>query len=599
MENIRLAVRQSIQAGDLKEPVMLDENADHTSELISLYALWMDVSAHLAQDAVNENILATGHVLRNHPRETPLTEEDKKSAGEIYAWLARLSLPSSKFAASLEANYSANKDKESGLSATLKAQQTTYTLAISCIRRLNDIVPILEVTNPDEIFLTLLSFTSPHDPWTTDTSLQDAVTVLQSYMEPERQLKCWAILERVCESKIRPIFAKTKNPSITASGRKNLHPLPQPRFDESLFDPEAKPWKHKDVYTTTVLEWILAQYTSSDINRLENQFHFYVPPILSLIDDESSSFKYRGCNLLIKFLTPIRESDSDLLRRTNLSSVFDDALTSCLLSLPTITPEDESLQLLGVAYPALLLTLKARCHTDRDTKLSQLATKQDDRTLYITRLITLLRDNVISSFHHVSSYSPASANEEISSLASFPYPRLSTFLLHQLAKLIQELGIHTTKYLQEIVPVVYSTLSNPFGTAYMPLLLAGIATTQAVILNGHPRIWRYRGDLLAAMCQCWINVTRDESSTKDSEQKLQLRNVLPKLQGAVYLLKLSVRGATSTRIGSEEGSDLVGLVDDKDVNIDDDVKALVEVDEQLKGLLQIDDVDLDDSYFFK
>lgn len=52
MENIRLAVRQSIQAGDLKEPVMLDENADHTSELISLYALWMDVSAHLAQDAV-------------------------------------------------------------------------------------------------------------------------------------------------------------------------------------------------------------------------------------------------------------------------------------------------------------------------------------------------------------------------------------------------------------------------------------------------------------------------------------------------------------------------------------------------------------------
>lgn len=149
------------------------------------------------------------------------------------------------------------------------------------------------------------------------------------------------------------------------------------------------------------------------------------------------------------------------------------------------------------------------------------------------------------------------------------------------------------------MPVVYSTLSNPFGTAYMPLLLAGIATTQAVILNGHPRIWRYRGDLLAAMCQCWINVTRDESSTKDSEQKLQLRNVLPKLQGAVYLLKLSVRGATSTRIGSEEGSDLVGLVDDKDVNIDDDVKALVEVDEQLKGLLQIDDVDLDDSYFFK
>lgn len=155
------------------------------------------------------------------------------------------------------------EDKESRLSATLKDQQTTYTLAISCIKYLNDILPILKVTDPERVFTTLLSFTSPHDPWTTSTSLQDAVTILRSYMEPETRLKCWHILERVCESKIRPIFAKTKTPAITASGRKKLHPLPQPRFDESLFDPETKPWKHKDVYATTVLEWILAQYTVS------------------------------------------------------------------------------------------------------------------------------------------------------------------------------------------------------------------------------------------------------------------------------------------------------------------------------------------------
>lgn len=134
----------------------------------------------------------------------------------------------------------------------------------------------------------------------------------------------------------------------------------------------------------------------------------------------------------------------------------------------------------------------------------------------------------------------------------------------------------------------------------MPLLLAGIATTQAVILNAHPRIWRYRGDLLAAICQCWINVSQDESSTKDSEQKLQLRNVLFKLQGAVYLLKLSVRAAGSTHVGSEDGLDLVEMLDEKGVNIDDDVKALVDADEQLKKLLQIDvNIDLDDNYFFE
>lgn len=155
------------------------------------------------------------------------------------------------------------EEKESRLSATLKDQQTTYTLAISCIKYLNDILPLLEVTNPGNVFTTLLSFTSPYDPWTTSTSVQDAVISLQSYMEPETRLKCWHILERVCESKIRPIFVKTKNPAITASARKNLHPLPRPRFDESLLDPETKPWKHKELYATTVLEWILAQYTVS------------------------------------------------------------------------------------------------------------------------------------------------------------------------------------------------------------------------------------------------------------------------------------------------------------------------------------------------
>lgn len=155
------------------------------------------------------------------------------------------------------------ENDERKLSATLKDQQTTYTLAISCIKHLNNIFSILEVTNSEKIVTTLLSFTSPHDPWTTNTSLQDAVTILRSYMEPETRLKCWHVLERICESRIRPIFAKTKNPAITASGRKNLHPLPQPRFDESLFDPKTKPWKYKDVYATTVLEWILAQYTVS------------------------------------------------------------------------------------------------------------------------------------------------------------------------------------------------------------------------------------------------------------------------------------------------------------------------------------------------
>lgn len=335
---------------------------------------------------------------------------------------------------------------------------------------------------------------------------------------------------------------------------------------------------------------------------MENKFHLYVPPILSLIDDESLSFKYRGCKLLIDFLTPIKASDSDILRRTNLSSVFDDALTPCLLSLPTITPEDEALHLFSVAYPALLLTLKARYQTDTSNH-GRSAVKGDDKKAYITRLVTLIRDSIISSFHHVSSYNPTSTNDG-SSLAAFPYPRLSTFLLEQLRIVVQEIGINTAKYLQELMPVIYGTLTNPFGTAHVPLLLAGVATAQAVILNAHPRIWRLRGDLLAAICQCWINVSHDESSTNDSTQKIELRKVLTKLQGTVYLLKLSVQGAIDMGIrntGIEGGEDLnaAGIVNENEMDMERDVEALVEADEQLKELLQAGvDADLSGEYFF-
>lgn len=128
MENLRLTARKSIQAGKLNGPVTLDEDSKHGSESISLYALWADVSAHITQDAygsvvcltlnsefvytnlpyqVNENLLVTRYVLETHLRETPLKEKDKNSAEAIYAWLTQLSLPSSKYAAFLEASYSA------------------------------------------------------------------------------------------------------------------------------------------------------------------------------------------------------------------------------------------------------------------------------------------------------------------------------------------------------------------------------------------------------------------------------------------------------------------------------------------------------------
>ncbi|KAH8696710.1 ATP :tRNA-specific tRNA nucleotidyltransferase [Talaromyces proteolyticus] len=521
-ENIRLAARKYITETGSEDLTSFATEA--SGETVTIKTLWAEITSHDALDTstLNEDLLVVQYVLKQWSSSGQLGVDDKQAAQAMY--------------------------------------RSTLSLAISCIQTLNSIFPAAEAANLADIITALASFTNKRDPWTTSISYSGALAVLGLFVQT-RKTVFWEVLEQICVSKIRPIFAKTKTPAITAAGRKNLHPTPQPRFDGNIFNPEAKPWKHVNVYVTTVLEWLLSEYTPSDASRLESDFHFYIPPILSLLDDESLPFKFRGCNLLFSFLKPIQPSNSDLLQRTNLSSVFDDALTPNLLSLPKITPEEESLQLLKATYEALLLTIQTRYHT------------RQNKAAYTSRITKLLRDNIISSFHHISSYTPTSM-EEPSTLVSFPYPRLSTFILKELRIITQELGIHTSKYLQEIVPMIYSTLTNPFGTAHPPLLEAGVAAAQAVIFNSHPRIWRYRGELLSAFCECWLHVYQDEKEMGDPNSNSRLRDVMRRLQGAVYLLKTAVIGADNLK---QEDFETVNCAE---------IEALIGADEDLKGLFQ-------------
>lgn len=339
-----------------------------------------------------------------------------------------------------------------------------------------------------------------------------------------------------------------------------------------------------------IQEHVLICNQPADAEHLESHLSLLVPPILSLIDDDSLAFKTLGCNLLTKFVTPIRASESDILRRTNLSAVFDDALAPCLLSLPTLTPEDESIQILSAAYSALLLVLQTRYHTkSKSEKFTD-----DDKRQYTSRLVTLLRDSVIPSFHHVSSSPARSASAAATAssstlLSSFPYPRLSTLLLEQATILVTELRIHTVKYLQDLIPLIYTTLSNPFAPAHPPLLRAGVALARAVILNAHPRVWRWRGEMLAAFCGCWNNLAIDASVTHSGDKK-EFTVLKKKLRGVIYLLKLAVDAAAR----DERERDLMG---DNVVDIGQEYRRLVDADEELKELL-LDEIDVDDAKFF-
>lgn len=305
---------------------------------------------------------------------------------------------------------------------------------------------------------------------------------------------------------------------------------------------------------------------------IEQHFPLLIPAILSFIDDENIAYKAAGCRLLEVALRPLEQAGSDILRRTNLDSVFQDALSHCLLSIPTITPEKESVYLLSFAYPAIFTVIRTRFSAvtkyqqcpDKPLNTKSKADLEKDSQLRIESLSRLVRHHIISSYLHTSSPRPT----EDTSISSYPHPSLSTLLLKQLAEAVTSLEIEAAKYLQDIVPLLSSTLTNPFGLAYVPLLIAASQCYQSVILNCWPRLSRWRGDILAGICTCWLRLCdekEDGVSSNDEEpnDREHLRSILKRL---VILLK--------------------AIEFDKVSDFEAELKELVDADDRLETLLR-------------
>ncbi|KAL4883430.1 hypothetical protein BJY04DRAFT_226490 [Aspergillus karnatakaensis] len=550
---LRIAAREALQQPAVAS--IPDSALSNNAISFDLEQLWREISPYSGPENTKnlENLLLAQAFLRSQDHKS-LSDADKAAINSLY------------------------KQEES---------RRRSTFALSVISLLAGLLPLKDVEPVQDVTIAIASLSSETDPWTTREASTTAITLLSGLVKSLERSSLWGIIEATLKTRIRPLFAKSKNPSITETGRKNFHPVPPPRFDQSIFDSETKPWRTHAAYITTVFSWVVEQYQAVDRTYLEAHFPLIVPSILTLIDDDSLSSKCTGCTLLTKLLIPIRTSNSDILRRTNLSSVFEDAIRPCFHSLPTITPEDESIDLLSAAYPALRSLLL--------TSYPRPPQGQNEQFLFAT--VKTLRDHLIPSFHHISS-TTASANST-STLSSFPHPRLSTLLLDQMAIVCSDLGIHTTKYLQDIVPLIYSTLSNPFGPAYPPLLRAATCLARAVVLNAYPRLWRWRGEILGAICSCWVYILEDEveqlrtastnRGSQEGEKATELQSLKREFRGVVYLLRYALENPVS--VNEDQGQR------EAQEKIAGELQTLVDADESLRECL-LNEIDREDGVYF-
>ncbi|KAJ9613183.1 hypothetical protein H2200_003124 [Cladophialophora chaetospira] len=325
---------------------------------------------------------------------------------------------------------------------------------------------------------------------------------------------------------IKPLFIKTHHPQLTSTGRKNLVSGPPPsiggRFlnDPLEDDEDEKPWKTS--FTVALLEYILTSYVLLPFDppdnllrrtTIEAHFHLLVPPILNMIDDPGPKpWKSSGCHLLFLLCEVLVSSQSEMLKRSGLTDVFVDALKTNFLLLPTLTPEEESLVVLGELYPAFLGVIDARF-----IKLSSIQagtwlgdkpgstvtwTMGEDFVRHQEMLTLVYRHGIMASLSHLSASSASFSNT-----SSAP---LTTFLLQQIPKVFTRMGLHSVKHLQGLLPMVRVGLMDPFILAAPDMTCAILDVLDCVIEVGEPRVKeKWWTEILRGLVGCWLNCLDD------------------------------------------------------------------------------------------
>lgn len=151
-------------------------------------------------------------------------------------------------------------ETETPSSATERQRlQALYEVALTLLSHLQQIISPPREDLIIDYALTLACFMNTSDPWTTPASCEHANnlwwTIIDSFNDHNKK-DLQTLLAIILRDKIKPLFAKSKNPAITPAGRKAISPLPAP-IEHSMDEAAQTPWKYRDVYIVTVFEWVV------------------------------------------------------------------------------------------------------------------------------------------------------------------------------------------------------------------------------------------------------------------------------------------------------------------------------------------------------
>ncbi|KAI1485106.1 hypothetical protein F5X96DRAFT_674948 [Biscogniauxia mediterranea] len=352
---------------------------------------------------------------------------------------------------------------------------------------------------PTSALLSIVAYTRAADPWTADDATAAlAQSLLRTHFPQDERARTF-IAECVLAGFLRPLFSRSKRrpAGVTASGRRAAYPAEEEdggryRYVGAEPEPEAKPWMHARRYAVTVFEWAVE---NADTSLIKSHWPLFTPVLLSLLDEPGTSIKLRALRALRAFWA--RQPPGLMRDDTGLAPVFEQAVFPAVLNLPSLTPEDESAELLAAAYPALfdmagVVVVERGEEDETKTKTKKIGDFTEEQRALVDRIV---REGIMTGYHH--------AKEHV---------RLVALLCEELRCLVDGIGILAVKYLKDFIPMTSEILTDPFGTKHPPSLLTAVRLLQAILRSCWPRIPGRGNEIIKTLMLCWLNIDDDEEA---------------------------------------------------------------------------------------
>lgn len=216
---------------------------------------------------------------------------------------------------------------------------------------------------------------------------------------------------------------------VDRSGRKMSHKLKVlgKLVGQSMTDAQTG----MDAFKVTNVPDLGVLYTLIEVGDVERNWRFLFPYLLAFFDDNDFYVRREACLCLSAICDKVREVEgTNIIVKSQTESLLRDAILPLILSLPTLTPVDQALDLVGVAYDTLLDLVRESFKEELELDL---------------QLSAILNDYLLPSM--------AKTQE---------YPELLCLLLSRLDSLLVLSGPYAMVLSRQVVNTILTTLMDPY-----------------------------------------------------------------------------------------------------------------------------------------